>query len=748
MIKLEKTKEFLETLFEYAPAGYYISDLKGNFIDGNTAAQELTGYKKDELIGRSFLKLNLLQKKDILKAAKLLARNLLGQSTGPDEFTLIKKDGSKVVSEISTHPVKINKATYVLGVALDITDRKQAEHALLESESIQRMLMESLNVGVVIIDLHTHIIEHVNPHAAKLYGAIPSQIIGKVCHSLFCPAEIGNCPITDLGLESDNSERTLFTLNGAQIPIIKSVKRIKIGGKEKLIETFIDINERKKAEQELLIAKEEAESANKAKSEFLANMSHEIRTPMNAIIGFSEFLREQLKDPNYIKYLDIILSSGKTLLELINDILDLSKVEANKLELKLSPVNPKELFGDIAKIFSTKIESKRLKFLIEIDEKLPPAILLDEVRIRQILFNLVGNAVKFTSEGYIELKVNGKFYPDRSKIDLVFSVKDTGIGISEEDKKIIFNAFQQSNSNDTKKYGGTGLGLAITRKLVELMNGNIEVDSIIGKGSTFKVILKNAAISTIESDAWLSNETFVNIKFKNQKVLIVDDIESNRLLLNKVLEIYNLKILEAVNGKEAIHMAEENKPDIILMDLRMPVMDGYEATKILKNTSEFKDIPIVILTASVMSSDVEAIKKIKCEGYIRKPVSRAELINELKKHIEYEYVDAEKPAVEKEIKIAKKYNAGVGMINKEILLPDNILKELKEGMYFKAEKLKKEFVINDIEDFANEIKKIGTTYDKEVLIEWADKLLEQASEFDLENLPDTINEFSLVLENL
>jgi PAS domain S-box-containing protein len=745
---LEKTKEFLETLFEYAPAGYYISDLKGNFIDGNIASQELTGYKKDELIGKSFLNLNLLQKKDLLRAAKLLARNLLGKSTGPDEFTIIKKDGSKVISEISTHPVKIDRATYVLGVARDITDRKNAEYALLESESIQRMLMESLNVGVVIIDLHTHIIEHVNPHAAKLYGATPSQITGKVCHSLFCPAEIRNCPITDLGLESDNSERTLFTLNGAQIPIIKSVKRIKIGGKEKLIETFIDINERKKAEQELIIAKEEAESANKAKSEFLANMSHEIRTPMNAIIGFSEFLREQLKEPNYIKYLDIILSSGKTLLELINDILDLSKVEANKLELKLSPVNPKELFNDIAKIFSAKIESKGLKFLIEIDEKLPPAILLDEVRIRQILFNLVGNAVKFTSEGYIELKVNGKFYPDNSKIDLVFSVKDTGIGISKEDKNIIFNAFQQSNSNDTKKYGGTGLGLAITRKLVELMNGNIEVESFIGKGSTFKVILKNAAISTIESDALLSNDSFENIRFKNQKVLVVDDIESNRLLLNKVLEIYNLKILEAINGKEAIHMAKENKPDVILMDLRMPVMDGYEATKILKNTSEVKDIPIVILTASVMSSDVEVIKQIKCEGYIRKPVSRVELINELKKHIEYEYVDAEKPAIDKESMVSKKNNAGTAMVYKDIILPDKILKELKNGLYSKTEKLKKEFVINDIEDFANGIKKLGTTYNTEALIEWADKLLEQASEFDLENLPDTINEFGLVLENL
>jgi len=180
----------------------------------------------------------------------------------------------------------------------------------------------------------------------------------------------------------------------------------------------------------------------------------------------------------------------------------------------------------------------------------------------------------------------------------------------------------------------------------------------------------------------------------------------------------------------------------------MPVMDGYEAIKILKSNSEFKDIPIIILTASVMSSDVKTIKKINCEGYVRKPVSRAELINELKKHIEYEYAGAEKPAIEAVSKIAKKDNAGTAKINQGKILPDNLLKELKEGIYSKTEKLKKEFVINDIEDFANEIKKLGTTYNIEVFTEWADKLLKQASEFDLENLSNTINEYDSVLENL
>ena len=287
------------------------------------------------------------------------------------------------------------------------------------------------------------------------------------------------------------------------------------------------------------------------------------------------------------------------------------------------------------KIFSIKLKEKGLKFITDIDENLPKAVLLDEVRMRQILFNLVGNAVKFTTEGYIELKVKGNYYSDRSKIDLVFSVKDTGIGISEEDKKIVFNAFQQSSGQSIKKYGGTGLGLAITKKLVELMNGEISIDSIVGKGSIFKVIIKEVSIASIDKSIEEKKAHIENIKFLNQKVLVVDDIESNRLLLQEILDIYGLRFFEATNGKEAINLASFEHPDIILMDLRMPVMDGYEAIKILKSDPDLKNIPVIILTASAMKFNEEEIKKLNCEGYIRKPISREELITEFKKFLKY-----------------------------------------------------------------------------------------------------------------
>jgi signal transduction histidine kinase/DNA-binding NarL/FixJ family response regulator len=506
--------------------------------------------------------------------------------------------------------------------------------------------------------------------------------------------------------------------------------------------------------------------ADSAKSEFLANMSHEIRTPMNAIMGFSEILKEQLSEPKHLEYIDTIITSGETLLGLINDILDLSKIEADKMEFQYRPVDPHALFGDIAKIFAVKIKNKGLKLITDIDDKLPASLLLDEVRMRQILFNLVGNAVKFTVEGYIDLKVKGVFYPDRSKIDLIFSVKDTGIGISEEDKKIVFDAFQQSRGQSIKKYGGTGLGLAITRKLVELMNGEISVDSIVGKGSIFKIKIKEVSVATVGPDIEERKSSYEDISFINQKVLVVDDIESNRLLLNEILSIYRLNVLDAKNGKEAINIARSKNPDIILMDLRMPVMDGYEAIRILKGDSKLKIIPVIVLTASAMKTSEEDIKKINCDGYVRKPISRPELLAELKKYLKYEIIPkdeiisgaAQVEAVTKG-KTGMKPGDSLKEMSQEILpereqekspeilaekLPE-LINRLENEISIKCGKLKKEFIINDIEDFAEEIQELGKEYGASILSDWGRKLSVQASSFDLENLTATFNDFENIL---
>jgi len=507
---------------------------------------------------------------------------------------------------------------------------------------------------------------------------------------------------------------------------------------------------RKRTEEKLKIAKIDAEKSSKkaiaadsAKSEFLANMSHEIRTPMNAIMGFSEILKEQLKEPKYLEYTDTIIASGKTLLGLINDILDLSKIEAGKMGLQYGAVDPHALFSDIAKIFDTKIRSKGLKFITDTEENLPASLLLDEVRIRQILFNLVGNAVKFTTEGYIELKVKKVFHPDRSKIDLVFSIKDTGIGISGEDKKLIFDAFQQSQGQSTKQYGGTGLGLAITKKLVELMNGDITVDSTTGKGSVFTVKLKDVSIASLTHSPDEIKLEKEDLRFYNQKVLVVDDIKSNRLLLNEILSLYGLTILEATNGREAIDMMRNRRPDIVLMDLRMPVMDGYEVIKVLKADKMLKNIPIIVLTASAMKTNEQDIQKIGSDGYLRKPIGRLELLAELKKHLKFKILTKSIPPAD----IDKKEKAITSTAENTtgIRSSPELLKILEGVMLARYNKIKKEFIINDIKDFAELIIQFGRKYHIGILIDWGKELSVQAENFDLEKLTISLNEYKNII---
>ncbi len=289
---------------------------------------------------------------------------------------------------------------------------------------------------------------------------------------------------------------------------------------------------------ELQSAKAEAETANQTISEFLANMSHEIRTPMNAILGFTEILGGLVENPQQKEYLSSIQSSGKSLLSLINDILDLSKVEAGKLELDYTAVDTRVVFQEMEQIFSQKIAQKGFEFILDIDPDLPPLI-LDETRLRQILFNLVGNAVKFTDDGYIKLSVRTEVPErDHKTMDLLFEVADTGIGIPEDQQDKIFGAFEQKKGQSHAKYGGTGLGLAITKRLIEMMNGDVYVTGDLGKGSTFHVTLRGLTIAS-ETDLASRDRPAIDVDavtFARASILVVDDIEVNRNLVRGYLE--------------------------------------------------------------------------------------------------------------------------------------------------------------------------------------------------------------------
>jgi len=384
-----------------------------------------------------------------------------------------------------------------------------------------------------------------------------------------------------------------------------------------------EIKERKEVEKKLAQAKQDAERANSAKSIFLANMSHEIRTPMNAIVGFTELLGDEVQNPRLRSYVQSIQNAGHTLLRLINDILDLSKIEAGKLELNYTPTDVRALCEEIRGVFELAARKKGITLVMDIDRNLPHYLLIDEIRLRQILLNLVGNAVKFTESGYVRLSVRSQpSRTDASGENITIMIEDTGIGIPSDQIETVFGAFAQTHGQDSRKYGGTGLGLSISRRLCEMMGGKITVESTAGEGSTFTVHLPHVAVVSDYVPAVVPNTPEVDT-FEPATILVVDDVANNREFLVKIFEKSEIKVLTAHNGEEAVELFERERPDLVLMDLRMPRMDGYEATRRIKAIA--KDIPVIALTASVLQRGKR--EDIQFDGFLGKPIERVALLS-------------------------------------------------------------------------------------------------------------------------
>lgn len=551
------------------------------------------------------------------------------------QFRIIRPDGSVRWLDSNIKIIRRpedGKGIGMVGTVIDITDRKQAEISLAEKvKEVQETsnfldtLIDNLPVMLFVKDADTLRYIRFNKKACEMTGYSAEQVLGKNAQDLFPPDQARIYNRQDIEVLSsgemvverdepllmpDGSKRLLHT---RKVPIYGTDGHIRF-----LMTISEDITDQRLAEEKMRSAAQAADEANRAKSAFLSSMSHELRTPLNAIIGFAQILQRDTSIPAQQRgYVETMYRSGNHLLDMINDVLDLSKIEAGKFELVFEPFDLHVLVADVEALFRLKAAEKRITFTTAINSNVPKQVTGDAKRISQILINLVGNAIKFTDEGSVHLSVEAEHIPSTSSMMIRFNVKDTGRGIPEDQQTLIFEPFRQVRGFYSE---GTGLGLAICSRLAGILDGSMGVESEVGKGSKFwlEIPLETAALPETSHEEKYVPVTGIEDNRK-WRILIADDIPSNRAVVRALLESVGFEIVEAANGADAVQMAELFRPDVIFMDIMMPVMDGVEATHRIRLHHWGNAIKIIALTASGSSDRRKELVNDGFDEYIPKP---------------------------------------------------------------------------------------------------------------------------------
>jgi len=597
-------EEKFRAITEQSSEGITIADTKGNYVFVNSTFCKMSGYTEEELLNMTVFDMKKNQN-DANFSKKV------GESGYMFEIELKRKDNSVYTAEISGDTINICGEQSIMGIIRDISERKKVEQDLIDSENNYKTLAENAIMSVVIHDFNGNI-KYVNfktleTFKIKDFKNIQNTKVLEFVHPDYY--EHAEKALQDIitNKTTHHSEQKFIRQDGKIIDVDVYGKMITYEKNKAIQITFTDITERKKAEQDLKIAKREAEAANKLKSEFLANMSHEIRTPLNAIIGFSEILQNKLKDEKHITFINNIALSGNNLLKLINDILDLSKIEADQLKIEKAACNIKDIINKVPLIFSEISKQKKIPINIDINEEMPQILKLDALRLEQIIINLVGNAIKFTDKGSISIIVNSNIFSDTKNgkhINLIIEVRDTGIGIQKNQLDSIFDSFRQVEGQNTRKYGGTGLGLAISKKFAELMNGTLTVKSSVDIGSVFTLKLNDIEIVE-QKQKKIKKTKKRKEKYKESVILHVEDIDFNKELISLYMEDDDIEIIDVSTGTKAIEMLETITPNIILMDIQLPGLSGYETAKIIRQNNKYNDIPIIAITANAIKEEVD-----------------------------------------------------------------------------------------------------------------------------------------------
>jgi PAS domain S-box-containing protein len=600
-----------------------------------------------------------------LAAFPEFARTGHGSAIGKTlELAARRKDGREIPVALSLSTVSLNDGWHAVGILRDVTEQKLAEKSLRVSEEQHRHLFTAASDAFLVFDPDGTIVE-VNPAACRMYGYSREQFIGltgkDIVHPDYCHlfrafqeqvSTTGHFAAESVDVRKDGS---IFHIevHGSQVTF---------DGKQNLLAVVRDVTERKRAEalQEQYAAALErqkrtmeelydaAKAANRAKSEFLANMSHEIRTPMTAILGYADVLADRLDRPEHLEPVNIIRRNGNHLLAIINDILDLSRIEAEKCQIERRPCSPAALLAEVVSLMRVRADDQGLALSLEFAGPLPETILTDATRLRQILMNLVGNAIKFTEAGHVRV-VARLADRDAAAPKFVCEVVDTGIGMTPEQVDSLFQPFQQAEASTARKFGGTGLGLAIAQRLAGMLGGEITVHSQLGKGSTFVLTIDPgplAGVAILDHPgeaiaAPLANgETSGPQPRLHCRVLLAEDGADNQRLISFLLQTAGAEVTAVGDGQQALEKVLATLPgrgprtagsceafDVILMDMQMPVMDGYEAVRRLR--AEGYTGPIVAVTAHAMADDRQKCIDAGCNDYITKPVARDRLIGML-----------------------------------------------------------------------------------------------------------------------
>jgi PAS domain S-box-containing protein len=593
-----------------------------------------SGYLMQEVIGKSWTQ--LIPPIDIERLKEYNRRRLINPNDAPDkyEFSFYNKKG-EIQQVIASFTMLSNRK--MIASFVDITDRKRAEEELKEALSLTEATLESIHNGILVVSNQGTVIK-TNDIFAKMWN-IPDDILssrddknllGYVVEQLADADEFIN-KVSELYKTPDATSYDLIYFKDGRI-FDRVSKPMYIGGVPKgRVWSFLDITKRKQVESELIKAKEKAEESDRLKSAFLTNMSHEIRTPMNGILGFTELLKEpDLTGEEQQDYIQTIRNSGVRMLNTIDSIVDISKIESGMMNVDRIETDINEQTEYIYKFFKQEVENKGLKFYFRNSLSSKEAIIkTDAKKIYSILTNLVKNAIKFTNEGSIE------FGYEKKGDYLEFFVRDTGTGIPDSHKEIIFERFRQGSESLDRNYEGSGLGLSISKSYVEMLGGRIWVQSEAGKGSVFYFTIPYITVSmerkVIEDT---DSEKYKDVEFKNLKILIVEDDEISYLFLNRALQKISYEVLRAKTGVEAVMICRNNPDiDLILMDIKMPGLDGYETTNQIRKFNT--DVIIIAQTAYGFSIDREKAIEAGCNDYISKPVNNALLDELIKKHFNY-----------------------------------------------------------------------------------------------------------------